>query len=143
MKNSTTIIENYYRAFNEKRFADMLALLHTDVVHDINQGERQKGKDAFTKFMESMNRHYDENLTNMVVMGAADNAHASAEFICNGTYLSTAEGLQPARGQKYSLPVGAFFELKDGLISRVTNYYNLQEWIDQVNKWDSPLSHSH
>lgn len=133
MKNTTTIIENYYRAFNEKRFSDMLALLHTDVVHDINQGERQKGKATFTKFMEGMNRHYDENLTHMVVMASADGKRASAEFICNGTYLTTAEGLPPAKGQKYSLPVGAFFDVQDGQITRVTNYYNLQEWIDQVN----------
>ena len=134
MKNTTTIIENYYRAFNEKRFNDMLALLHPEVVHDINQGERQAGKAAFSKFMEVMNKHYDENLTDMVVMGAGDGVHASAEFVCNGTYLSTADGLPPARGQKYRLPVGAFFEVRDGLIKRVTNYYNLQEWIDQVNK---------
>ncbi len=133
MKNTTTIIENYYRAFNEKRFSDMLALLHADVVHDINQGERQKGKATFTKFMEGMNRHYDENLTDMVVMASADGKRASAEFVCNGTYLSTAGGLPPAKGQKYSLPVGAFFDVQDGQITRVTNYYNLQEWIDQVN----------
>lgn len=133
MKNTTAIIEKYYRAFNEKRFSDMIALLHNDVVHDINQGERQKGKATFTKFMEGMNRHYDENLTNMVIMASEDGKRASAEFICNGTYLSTAEGLPPAKGQKYSLPVGAFFDVHDGLITRVTNYYNLQEWIDQVN----------
>ncbi|MFP5491353.1 MAG: ketosteroid isomerase-related protein [Bacteriovoracia bacterium] len=134
MKNTTTIIENYYRAFNEKRFADMLALLHPNVVHDINQGERQKGKATFTTFMEGMNRHYDELLTDMVVMASADGKRGSAEFICNGTYLSTAEGLPPARGQKYRLPVGAFFDVEEGLITRVTNYYNLQDWIDQVNK---------
>ncbi|MFP5457464.1 MAG: ketosteroid isomerase-related protein [Bacteriovoracia bacterium] len=134
MKNSLSIIENYYRAFNEKRFSDMLALLHPDVVHDINQGERQSGKATFTKFMEGMNRHYDENLTDMVIMANADGSRGAAEFICNGTYLTTAEGLPPAKGQKYRLPVGAFFEIKDGLIARVTNYYNLQDWIDQVNK---------
>lgn len=132
MKN-TSIIENYYRAFNEKRFPDMMALLHPDVAHDINQGERQQGKAAFVKFMEGMNRHYDENLTEMVVMYSADGTRGAAEFICNGTYLTTAEGLPVADGQKYSLPVGAFFEIRDGLIARVTNYYNLQEWIDQVN----------
>ena len=133
MKNTIAIIQNYYRAFNEKRFSDMLALLHDDVVHDINQGERQTGKATFTKFMEGMNRHYDENLTAMVIMASEDGKRASAEFICNGTYLSTAEGLPPARGQKYSLPVGAFFDVQNGKITRVTNYYNLQEWIDQVN----------
>jgi hypothetical protein len=32
------------------------------------------------------------------------------------------------------LPGGAFFEFAGGRISRVTNYYNLQDWIDQVSR---------
>jgi steroid delta-isomerase-like uncharacterized protein len=49
-----------------------------------------------------------------------------------GTYLATAEGLPDANGQRYSLPAGIFFEIEDGLISRVTTSYNLNDWIDQV-----------
>jgi hypothetical protein len=30
------------------------------------------------------------------------------------------------------LPGGAFFEIENGFITRVTNYYNLQDWIAQV-----------
>ncbi len=47
-------------------------------------------------------------------------------------YISTDEGLPPAKGQTYRLRVGAFFEIKDKQISRITNYYNLQDWIEQV-----------
>ena len=134
MKNTQTIIENYYRAFNEKRTGDMLALLHPAVAHDVNQGPCQVGKDAFESFMASMNRHYDEHLNDMVVMVSSDGKRAAAEFICHGTYLSTAQGLPEAHGQKSALPVGAFFELQDGLIKRITNYYNLPEWISQVKR---------
>ena len=42
--------------------------------------------------------------------------------------------LAPARGQRYVLPGGAFFEVRDGRIARVTNYYNLQDWIAQVSR---------
>jgi hypothetical protein len=31
------------------------------------------------------------------------------------------------------LPAGAFFDLRDGLISRVTTFYNLNDWIRQVS----------
>ncbi len=41
-------------------------------------------------------------------------------------------GLPEARGQTYELPVGAFFEIRDGKVARVTNYYNLNDWIAQV-----------
>ena len=58
---------------------------------------------------------------------------AAAEFIVNGTYLETDEGLPEATGQTYRLPGGSFFTLKDGKIARVTTYYNLADWIKQVS----------
>ena len=52
----------------------------------------------------------------------------------DGTFLDVAtdEGLPEARGQRYVLPAGAFFEIRDGKVARVTNYYNLNDWIAQV-----------
>ena len=35
------------------------------------------------------------------------------------------------------LPGGAFFDIRDDRIARVTNYYNLQDWVRQVRP-DSP-----
>ncbi len=125
-------IRAYYEAFNAGAMETFLALLTDDVVHDINQGERQVGKAAFARFMEHMNRCYREQLTDMVVMTSADGRRGAAEFIVNGEYLMTDEGLPEANGQKYVLPAGAFFELRDGKVARISNYYNLPEWIRQV-----------
>ena len=50
----------------------------------------------------------------------------------DGTYLATDEGLPEAKGQTYSLPAGAFFEVEGGRIARVTNYYNMKDWLRQV-----------
>lgn len=130
--NTTELIHSYYKAFNEKRFKDMLGLLTDDVIHDTNQGGRSVGKEAFTVFLGEMDTFYDEFLDNMVIMTSADGKRASAEFICNGTYKSTCEGLPPAKGQKYRLPVGCFFEVKGDKIARVTNYYNMNDWLKQV-----------
>lgn len=125
-------IRAYYDAFNRQDMDAFLALLTDDVVHDINQGERQVGKQVFATFMQHMNRCYKENLTDMVIMASEDGNRASAEFVVNGEYLATDEGLPEANGQTYVLPAGAFFEFKDGKVARVTNYYNLNDWIAQV-----------
>ncbi|MBO1075695.1 ketosteroid isomerase-related protein [Roseomonas marmotae] len=126
------LIRRYYAAFNAGDAEGMLALLTDDVAHDINQGTRETGLPAFRAFMARMNAHYREELRDIVVMVSADGRRGAAEFTVHGTYLATDEGLPEARGQTYILPAGAFFELRDGRIARVTNYYNLADWVAQV-----------
>ncbi|UWX04071.1 nuclear transport factor 2 family protein [Pseudoxanthomonas sp. NC8] len=122
----------YYAAFNRGDRAAMLALLADDVVHDLNQGARESGKDAFATFMQRMDASYREQLRDVVVLASQDGSRAAAEYVVHGEYLRDDTGLPPARGQKYVLPGGAFFDIRDDRIARVSNYYNLQDWIAQV-----------
>jgi len=128
------LIERYLAAFNAGDSDGMLECLHEDVAHDINQGGREIGKEKFRWFNAEMTRHYDEWLADIVIMVADGGVRAAAEFTVHGTYKATAEGLPPANGQSYTLPAGIFFEVDDELISRVTTYYNLEDWIAQVKK---------
>jgi steroid delta-isomerase-like uncharacterized protein len=129
---STELVLAYYAAFNRGDREAMLALLTDDVAHDLNQGAREIGRDAFAAFMARMDRCYREQLRDIVVMASPDGHRASAEYVVHGEYLADDEGLPPANGQTYVLPGGAFFAIRDGRIARVTNYYNLQDWIAQV-----------
>ncbi|PPC78290.1 isopropylmalate/homocitrate/citramalate synthase [Pokkaliibacter plantistimulans] len=126
------LIQSYYAAFNAADMEAFLALLDDEVVHDINQGQRQVGKVAFADFMVHMNRCYREQLTDIVVMASADGQRAAAEFVVHGEYLASDEGLPAASGQRYVLPAGAFFEIRANKVARVTNYYNLNDWTAQV-----------
>jgi steroid delta-isomerase-like uncharacterized protein len=127
-----TLIRRYYQKFNAHDTMGMLGCLADDIVHDVNQGERRKGKSMFATFMEHMNRCYREHLDDIVVMSNADGTHAAAEFVVHGKYLATDEGLPPASGQTYKLPAGAFFTVEGGVITRVSTYYNLKDWMAQV-----------
>ena len=133
VKKTTELIERYIAAFNSSDSGAMLDLLHEDVIHDINQGGREIGRDAFRTFLAMMSRHYEEELTDVVVMTSDSGRRAAAEFTVKGRYISTADGLPPASNQHYSLPAGIFFEIDDDTISRVSTYYNLHEWIAQVS----------
>jgi steroid delta-isomerase-like uncharacterized protein len=127
------LISRYYAAFNAKDWAGMAGCVAEDIDHFVNEGDSRGGRKAFAAFIAHMDDCYDETLTNIVVMPSVDGTRAAAEFIVNGVYKKTDAGLPEARGQTYSLPAGAFFDVKDGAITRVTTYYNLKEWIRQVS----------
>jgi len=130
-----SVIESYYTAFNRGDWQGMLDCLAEDVAHDINQGGRQTGKPAFAGFLAHMERCYREQLSEIAVMVAPDGRRAAAEFVVDGAYLATDEGLPPAAGQTYRLPAATLFALTPGAqpkIARVTTYYNLQDWLKQV-----------
>jgi steroid delta-isomerase-like uncharacterized protein len=131
---ATSVVLAYYNAFNRSDWRNMMALLTDDVRHDVNQGETEIGHEAFAAFLERMSKNYREEVRNVVVMATQDGRRAAAEFTVQGEYLATDTGLPEARGQRYSLPAGGFFELRDGRICRVTTYYNLQDWISQVQR---------
>lgn len=129
---ATALIRRYYEAFNAGDRPGMLALLAEDVIHDINQGGREVGREAFAAFLAHMDRCYRERVVDLAVMVDATGGRAAAEFTVLGTYVATDDALPPAEGQRYRLPAGAFFVLREGRIARVTTYYNLQDWLRQV-----------
>jgi len=128
------LLHRYYAAFNRGDSAAMLNLLAEDVVHEPSQGAVRKGKQAFADFLDHMNRCYREQVIDPVFLTSADGTRGAAEFMLEGEYLATDAGLPPASGQSYRLRVGAFFAITDGRITRVSNHYNLADWLDQVKR---------
>jgi len=127
------IISAYFDAFNAGDTDAMLALVTDDVAHHVNQGDVRQGRAAFAAFCAHMGVSYREELRDIVVFASGDGTRAAAEFMVHGEYLQTDPGLPPAQGQRYALPAGSFFALRDGRICRITTYYNLQDWIAQVS----------
>lgn len=131
-QKAAALIQHYYDCFNAGDREAFLSLLTEDVAHDINQGGTERGREVFRVFLARMDRCYSEQVRDLVVFAHEDGRRGAAEFYIEGEYLVTDEGLPPATGQRYRLRVGAFFELQDDRVSRITNYYNLEEWLRQV-----------
>jgi steroid delta-isomerase-like uncharacterized protein len=131
---TAALIRRYYDCFNAGDVDGVLALLTDDVVHDISQGGREIGREAFKKFLGHMNGAYREHAHPPTVMTNEDGSRAAAEFRLDGTYIATDGKLPRAHGQRYVLTVGAFFEMRDGRIARVSNHYNMQDWLRQVGE---------
>ncbi len=131
-EQSVELLTRYYQLFNSGNREAFLELLGDEVRHDINQGHCEIGRQKFCEFLQKMDRSYKERVEELEVFANEDGTRGSAEFYIHGTYLVTDEGLPPANGQTYRLRVGAFFEIRHSRITRVTNYYNLQEWLRLV-----------
>lgn len=126
------LLKNYYEYFNNGEAEKFLALLSDDVLHEVNQSEAEHGKSAFRAFVKMMDECYEETASDISITVSKDGQRAAAEFQIDGIYLKTVEGLPEATGQNYRLRVGTFFEIKNNKITRVTNYYNLPDWLEQV-----------
>jgi steroid delta-isomerase-like uncharacterized protein len=116
-----SLIESYYARFNAGDMKGMLSLLDKDVRHDINQGGSENGLEAFRQFLDRMATNYQEKIHDIVIFASPDGKRAACEYKVTGTYLNADPG-----------PGGAFFTIKNGKIARVTNYYNLEEWLTAV-----------
>ena len=127
------VIADYFAAFNSGDVPGMLECLSEDVAHHVNEGNVRRGNALFAEFCAHMSRCYREELTDLVIFESEGGTRAAAEYVVNGTYLQTDEGLPEARGQTYRLPAGSFFDVREGKITRVTTYYNLADWIRQVS----------
>lgn len=127
-------IATYYAAFNAGDADAMLACVTDDIEHRVNQGAIRHGRAKFVEFCAHMGVSYREQLRDIVVFTTEDATRGAAEFVVHGEYLITDPGLPAAHGQHYVLPAGAFFDLRDGKIARITTFYNLADWISQVSR---------
>lgn len=134
-QEAIALIARYYAAFNAGNPAGMLDCVAEDVEHRVNEGGIRHGRAKFAEFCAHMGVSYREELRDLVIFANDEGTRGAAEFVVHGTYLKTDPGLPEAKGQTYILPAGGFFDLKDGRIQRVTTFYNLKDWVDQVNQW--------
>ncbi|MBY0424026.1 MAG: nuclear transport factor 2 family protein [Cytophagales bacterium] len=126
-------VEAYYTCFNKKDKQGMLAFVSEDIRHEPNQGIPRLGKELFTEFLDKMDECYEEVLTDLEYFESSNPDKMAVEFIVHGKYKKAEAGLPPAHGQTYILPAGAFLEVRNGLVSRVTTYYNLELWLSLVS----------
>ena len=132
-QDAIALISRYYAAFNAANPAGMLDCVADDVEHRVNEGGIRHGRAKFAEFCAHMGESYREELRDLVIFANDDGTRGAAEFVVHGEYLQTDPGLPEARGQRYVLPAGGFFEIRGGKIARVTTFYNLNDWIAQVS----------
>lgn len=130
-----SLVKTYYDALNKNDMQQFFSVIAPNVIHNINQGPTEKGLDKFKKFMQLGNDSFSEKLSHIVIMVSNDGKYAAALWQDKGVYKKDFPGMEiKAKGQKYTLNGGHFFEIKNDKIASVTTYYNLTDFMQQIKK---------
>lgn len=127
------LIQIYYQEFNKRDVAELLKTLHPEIIHTTFAGNTEIGLDAFQKYIEMAFRCVNETVSNVIILKSDDGRYASAQVKCDGEYIKTAYNYPEARNQKYCVECHSFFEIKDGLIYKLNNYFNEKDWLAQIS----------
>lgn len=127
------LLQRYFQALGERDSRACLELVSADLRLELNQGAVEQGRAAYAAYLERQLRCYRESIDELIILGEPGGRHAACEYRVEGEYLATDEGLPEACGQRYAVRVGSFFEVRDGLISRISLHFNLPDWLAQVD----------
>ena len=128
------LIKAYLDAANQGDNAAILALMDDDVAFDINQSNRQIGKDNLKLMLATKSAHSKEQLADAVILSSEDGSRGAVEFTWKGSYIATIEGFPIASGQRFSMMAALFFEVEDGKFTRVTSHRDMKEWLRQISE---------
>lgn len=133
-KDSTDkLIGEYYHAILDQDLDQFIGLLSGDVVHEINEGKMETGKDKFKTFMEEQFSHGKIKIKDLIILTSPEGQYAMTRFICSGQYDKNIKGFPAAKGQKWEIPVVSYFKVENDKINHVAVYYNLNSWINQIS----------
>ena len=127
------LLQRYFNALNDRDIRACTALVSDELILEPNQGFAEQGRDAFAGFLERQLQCYRETIESLVILAEPEGRYAACEYRVAGEYLATDDGLPEACGQRYQMRVGAFFEIRDALITRISLHFNLPDWLAQVD----------
>lgn len=126
MTDAQTIASRFMEALNDRDFDTLSRLVDEDVAFDSLSGERTLGAGSLRSWMMNYLRHFDESLSDIVLMRDAAGQRVAADTTARGTYRETLAGFPDASGQAYSIASVFVFEIEDGLITRLSQYRNIR-----------------
>lgn len=130
-------LQDYIAAWNSHDF-DKLSPFFTDDCIDEDIGEVRvcHGKQEFKAYYEDMHVWSADFKFEMKSFFTAGNWFAG-QWVMSGTHTGDRPGLK-ATGKEYSLPGASVGELREGKISRNTDYWNLAAFLQQVGLLPTP-----
>ena len=135
---SEKMMNDYVAAWNAHDMERVLSFCTDDVVFEevpmekVWRGKKEAkdfAKDTFTNFPDFKIE---------VKSGFSAGDQGAGEWVMSGTFAHSSNPAMPATGKKFSIPGVGINEYSGGKISRVTNYWNLASFLQQVGLMPPP-----
>jgi len=127
----TDVIRDYAAAWCSHDVNSLLAVFTNDCIfEDVTLGVTNRGKEELKAFAETFFR-FAPDLRLEVAHSAIGREFAACEWVFSGTQRMEFMG-KPANGKRWSFRGVSFIELADGKIKRLSDYWNLSAFLEQL-----------
>jgi len=123
---------DYLAAWNTHDVEKLLSFFTDDAVYDCTpMGKASRGRKELKDFFSSTFTNFHDF---KIEMKSAFNAgeRGAGEWVMSGTFANSNIPGMPATGKSFSVPGVGITEYSGDKISRVTNYWNLAAFLQQV-----------
>jgi steroid delta-isomerase-like uncharacterized protein len=128
----------YLEAWNSHAVDDLLDFFTDDATYtDVALNESHAGKDAMRGFFESLEREFSSDYRFEPGSALVTDQGYALEWVMRGTHDRSGPML-PATGKPISVRGISMGELRDGKITRNTDYWNMTEFLMQVGVMQPP-----
>ena len=126
-QDNTTLAQAIYQAFNDNDLDAALAYVAADIELVLMPFDQHfYGLEGFRDFMQGFKLAFPDCTVNLINQVATENGVVN-EFMARGTHtgpLSGPNGQVPATGRNINYPVCEVWEIKDGKLTKLRNYFD-------------------
>ena len=132
------MMNDYLAAWNAHDVEKILSFFTDDCVYDCTPiGKTSRGKKELKDFINSTFTDFpDHKLETKSGFNTGD--RSAGEWVMSGTFAHSSMPGVTATGKKFSIPGATITEIRGGKISRVTNYWNMAAFMQQVGLMPAP-----
>ena len=131
----SALARTIYACFNENRLDDALAYAADDVVVTLMPfGQTFTGREGFRAFMQDFKTAFPDCTVNLAKQWATPNGIVN-EFQAQGTHqgpMASPAGAIPPTGRRIDYPVCEVWEVRDGKLARLRNYFDTASMMRQL-----------
>jgi len=138
-KNMPKFAQDYYAAWNSHDWNKLAAFFTDDCVYeDVPFGRICHGKQELKAFCDELQLFRVDGPRFELKSAFVSGDWMVGEWVMSDTYPGGVPGWETAVGKKYSIRGASVSELRNGKISRNTDYWNMVAFLQQVGLMPGP-----